>query len=306
MNEVDQIILNFDPSSLLGLNIILGIIMFGVSLDLKVDDFKRVFHHPKGPLIGLAAQFVLLPAFTYLLTLVINPAPSIALGMIMVSSCPGGNMSNFFTNYAKGNTALSVSMTSISTVMAIIMTPLNISIWGNANPHTRSLLHQINLSPLDMLLTIFLILGIPMVLGMWLSAKRPGLAKKLRMPFKYASLIFFFSFIIIAFSANVDNFLKYIKYVMYIVVIHNLTALALGYFSAKAGKLPEKDQRAITFEVGIQNSGLALVLIFDFFNGLGGMALIAAWWGIWHIIAGLILGTFWSKKETKTIEQEIL
>ncbi len=300
MNEVDQIILNFDPKSLLGLNIILAIIMFGVSLDLKLDDFKRVFRQPKGPIIGLMAQFVLLPAFTYLLTLIIDPAPSIALGMIMVSSCPGGNMSNFFTHFAKGNTALSVSMTSISTVMAIVMTPLNISVWGNINPHTRSLLHQINLNPMDMLFTIFLILGIPLVLGMWLSTKKPKLAEKLKKPFKFASLLFFFSFIIIAFSANIDNFLKYIKYVMYIVVIHNLTALALGYFSAKAGRLPEKDMRAITFEVGIQNSGLALLLIFDFFNGLGGMALIAAWWGIWHIVAGLILGTFWSKKKIKT------
>lgn len=297
MNEVDQIVLNFDPNSLLGLNIILAIIMFGVSLDLKTDDFKRVFRQPKGPIIGLVAQFILLPAFTYLLTMIINPAPSIALGMIMVSSCPGGNMSNFFTHFAKGNTALSVSMTSISTVMAIIMTPLNIQIWGNANPHTRSLLHQIDLNPLDMLITILLILGIPLVLGMWLSTKKPKLAEKLKKPFRFASLLFFFSFIFIAFSANIDNFLKYIKYVMYIVVIHNLTALALGYFSARAGKLPKRDQRAITFEVGIQNSGLALILIFDFFNGLGGMALIAAWWGIWHIVAGLILGTFWSKKK---------
>ena len=303
-NQVDELVLNFNPNSLLVLNVILGIIMFGVSLDLKVEDFKRVLRSPKGPLIGLMAQFILLPAFTYLLTLVINPAPSIALGMILVSSCPGGNMSNFFTNYAKGNTALSVSMTSVSTVLSIVMTPLNISIWGNANEHTRTLLHQIDLNPMQMLLTIFMILGVPLALGMTLSTKRPKLAQKMKKPFKYASLLFFVVFIIAAFSANIDNFLKYIKYVMLIVAIHNLTALALGYFSSSLAKLPQWDRRAITFEVGIQNSGLGLLLIFDFFNGLGGMALIAAWWGIWHIIAGLTLSTYWSRKDVALPETD--
>ncbi len=301
MSEVDQLVLNFDPNSLLVLNIILALIMFGVSLDLKLDDFKRVIQNPKGPIIGLIAQFLLLPAFTFLLILIIQPAPSIALGMILVSSCPGGNISNFFTNYSKGNTALSVSMTSISTVLAIFMTPLNISIWGNASENTRALLTKIDLNPLDMLITIFVILGIPLILGMWVSTKKPELANKMKKPFKYASISFFLVFVFMAFSANFDNFLHYIKYVMIVVAIHNLIALSLGYYSAKLSKLPESDCRAITFEVGIQNSGLGLLLIFDFFNGLGGMALVAAWWGIWHIIVGLILGTYWSKKKVDDV-----
>jgi BASS family bile acid:Na+ symporter len=300
MNEVDQLVLNFDPNSLMVLNVILGIIMFGVSLDLKLSDFTAVLKKPKGPIIGLIAQFLLLPAFTYLLTLLLNPAPSIALGMILVSSCPGGNVSNFFTHYAKGNTALSVSMTSVSTVLAIFMTPLNIAIWGNANQKTRALLSAIDLNPMDMLFTIFVILGVPLFLGMWLSTKKPKLAAKLKKPFKFASILFFFVFVLSAFSANFDNFLKYIKYVMIIVAIHNLVAISLGYFSAKFARLREWDRRAIAFEVGIQNSGLGLLLIFNFFDGLGGMALVAAWWGIWHIIAGLLLGTFWSKKKYVT------
>jgi len=297
MDQVDQLVLNFDPSSLLVLNIILGIIMFGVSLDLTLNDFVSVLRRPKGPIIGLIVQFLLLPAFTYVLTLLLNPAPSIALGMILVSSCPGGNVSNFFTYYAKGNTALSISMTSVSTVLAIFMTPINISLWGNANPKTRALLSAIDLNPIDMLFTIFVILGLPLFLGIWLSSKKPDLAAKLKKPFKFASIIFFFGFVLSAFSANFDNFLKYIKYVMIVVAIHNFVAICLGYFSAKLGKLPEWDRRAIAFEVGIQNSGLGLLLIFDFFNGLGGMALVAAWWGIWHIISGLILGFVWSRKK---------
>lgn len=296
MNNVDDIILNFDPNSLMVLNVILAIIMFGVSLDLKVDDFKRVVQNPKGPIIGVIAQFLLLPAFTFALTLLIKPAPSVALGMILVSTCPGGNVSNFFTNYAKGNTALSVSMTSISTVLAIFMTPINLHLWGGLNPDTKVLLTKVNISFWDMLLTIFLILGIPLILGMYFATKKPNIAKKLKVPFKYASVIFFVGFVLASFSNNIDNFLKYIKYVMYIVAVHNLVALSLGYFAAKFGKLKEIDRRAITMEVGIQNSALGLILIFDFFNGLGGMALITAWWGIWHIIAGLVLGSFWSKR----------
>lgn len=302
MNEVDKIALNFDPNSLILLNVILGVIMFGVSLDLKLDDFKRVLQSPKGPVIGLIAQFLLLPAFTFGLTLLIKPAPSIALGMILVSSCPGGNISNFFTNYARGNTALSVSMTSISTVLAIFMTPLNLTFWGSLNPQTRSLLTKVDISFMDMFLTIFLILGIPLILGMYFATKKPELAQKLKVPFKYFSVIFFVGFVIAAFYKNIDNFLMYIKYVMYIVAVHNLVALSLGYFSAKFGKLPERDRRAITMEVGIQNSALGLILIFDFFHGLGGMALITAWWGIWHIIAGLSLGTFWSKRKITEVQ----
>lgn len=300
---VDDITLNFNPTSLLILNIILGIVMFGVSLDLTVDDFKRVFKNPKGPIIGLIAQFLLLPAFTFLLTLVFSPVPSVAMGMILVSSCPGGNMSNFFANYSLGNTALSVSMTSISTVIAIFMTPFNIAFWGSLNEDTRGVLSEVNLNPFDMLLTIFIILGIPLTLGMLVAAKKPQLANKIKKPFKIGSIVFFVVFLLIAFSANFTNFLTYIKYVMLLVAVHNLVALGTGYFSAKLARLPEADRRAIAIEVGIQNSGLGLLLIFTFFDGLGGMALITAWWGVWHIVSGLILGTYWSKRIPKEKNQ---
>jgi BASS family bile acid:Na+ symporter len=301
MIAIDSIALNFSPTSLMILNVILGVVMFGVSLDLTLDDFKRVFKNPTGPIIGLVAQFLLLPAFTYLLILIFNPAASIAMGMILVSSCPGGNMSNFFANYAKGNTALSVSMTSISTVIAIFMTPLNISFWGSLNENTRHVLSEVNLNPIDMLLTIFIILGIPLTIGMLFAAKKPAIANKIKKPFKIASIVFFIVFLGVAFSANFNNFLTYIKYVMVLVAVHNLTALGIGYFSAKLGGLVERDRRAIAIEVGIQNSGLGLLLIFNFFDGLGGMALITAWWGVWHIVAGLILGSYWSKRPPKTV-----
>jgi BASS family bile acid:Na+ symporter len=167
MNEIDLVRLNFNPGSLWALNAIIGLVMFGVALDLKLADFKAVLTMPRPVLIGMAGQFVLLPAFTFLLVLAIKPAPSIALGMMLVAACPGGNISNFLTHYAKGNTALSITMTALSTAVAIVMTPLNLSLWGGLNPETAKILKVVALDPLDMLLAVFLLLGLPMIVGMW-------------------------------------------------------------------------------------------------------------------------------------------
>ncbi|HDZ91199.1 MAG: bile acid:sodium symporter family protein [Deltaproteobacteria bacterium] len=285
---VDQIRLNFNPQGLLVINIAIGLMMFGVALDLKLEDFKRIVVSPRAPGIGLAAQFILLPAFTYLLTLVLRPLPSIALGMILVAACPGGNLSNIITYLAKGNTAVSISMTAVSTAAAIIMTPLNLSLWGSLNPHTAELLRRVSLSPVDVFTTIFLILGVPLVLGLSLSRIFPSLADKVRKPFKIFSLVFFILIVCGALAANWSIFLKVVGLVMLVVLLHNALALNLGYWSGRVCRLDERDSRAVCIEVGIQNSALGLVLVFNFFEGLGGMAILVAWWGIWHIIAGLI------------------
>jgi BASS family bile acid:Na+ symporter len=126
---IDQMRLNFSPGSLFTLNAVIGLMMLGVSLDLSLDDFKRIIISPKAPGIGLAAQFILLSAFTFLLTLVIKPVPSMALGMMLIAACPGGNLSNVMTYLARGYAAVSVSMTAVSTAAAIFMTPLNLSVW---------------------------------------------------------------------------------------------------------------------------------------------------------------------------------
>lgn len=296
MTPVDEIQLNFSPAGLTVLNVILGLVMFGVALDLRTEDFKRVVRLPRAPLIGLVAQFLLLPAVTFGLTQLIDPIPSIALGMIMVAACPGGNISNFIAHIAGGNAVLSISMTAISTVGAIVMTPFNLALWGGMDPETDAILTAVALDPVRMFATIFLILGLPLALGMTLAAKRPALATRLRKPFKVSSLLFFGAFVAIALAVNFGHFLNYVGFVAVAVAVHNATALALGYGSARLLGLPPFDARAIAVEVGIQNSGLALILIFTFFGGLGGMALVAAWWGVWHVIAGLSLAWFWSRR----------
>jgi len=262
--------------------------MFGVALDLKLEDFKRIVISPKAPGIGLIAQFMLLPALTFLLTLILRPQPSIALGMILVAACPGGNLSNIITYLAKGNCAVSISMTAVSTAAAIIMTPLNLALWGGLNPDTAEILKKVSLSPVDVFTTIFLILGIPLILGLTLSRIFPTLADKVRKPFKIFSLVFFMVIICGALAANWSIFLKVVGVVMLIVLLHNALALNLGYWSGRLCGLDERDSRAVCIEVGIQNAALGLVLVFNFFEGLGGMAILVAWWGTWHIIAGLI------------------
>jgi BASS family bile acid:Na+ symporter len=294
--DIDQVHLNFSPGSLVLLNVVLGFVMFGVALDIRGEDFRRVVRSPRGPLIGLTAQFLLLPAFTFLLTRLIQPRPSVALGMILVAACPGGNMSNFFTHHARGNAALSVSMTAISTVLAIVMTPLNLSFWGSMHPSTRAVLEQVRLDPIELLATVFMILGVPLFFGMLVASKKPVWADRLRRPMKYFSLIAFGLFIVGALAANWKYFIHYVGFVAVAVAAHNALGLSLGYFSALLLRASRYDARAISIEVGIQNSALGLVLIFTYFHGLGGMAIVAAWWGVWHLISGLTLSSYWSRR----------
>ncbi len=296
---VDSIQLNFSPAGLNTLNVILGIIIYGIALGIKVDDFRRVLRNRRAFLIGVFAQFFALPALTFLLIQLIRPAPSIALGMMLVAACPGGNISNFLTSFANGNSALSVSMSAVSTLAAIVMTPLNLAFWGSLDQGTAQILRAVHLNPLAIVLVVGLILGLPLVLGMLTRHHFPAFAAQLIRPFQWFSMIFFLGFIITALAVNFDNFLAHIGVVALIVFLHNSGALLAGFALARAGGLQDYERRAVTIEVGIQNSGLALVLIFDFFAGLGGMALVAAWWGIWHVISGASLAAWWRNRPLK-------
>ena len=293
---VDDIELNFDPGSLLVLNIAIGLIMFGIALDVRVADLRAVFVVPLAPLVGLASQFLLLPAATFALTRVLDPTPSIALGMILVGCCPGGNVSNIVTHLAKGNTGLSIGMTGVATAAAAVMTPLNFAFWGSLDPGTRELLRSVALDPVDLAVTIGLLLVLPVTAGVLLRLRRPALAARLHRPMRIVSIVFFVGFVVVAFITNLEHFTALLGTIAVAVFLHNAVALLLGYGAATAVRLPDRDRRAVTVEVGIQNSALALVLIFGFFGGLGGIALIAAWWGIWHLIAGLTVAAVWSRR----------
>ena len=295
MSEIDAVRLNFNPASLVALNLILAFVLFGVALDMKVSDFTGIRSAPRATLIGLLGQFLLLPAVAWALGMLLEPAPSIALGMILVSACPGGNISNFLTHFARGNTALSITISAFSTIGSLFFTPFNLAFWGGLNPATRLLLQVVELSPWDVVVAVVWLLGVPAALGMAVAHRWPRAAARVHKPFKVLSLVVFGLFIVGALAANWAYFMQYVGRVVGVVFLMNGLGLVVGYVSGWLAGLPERDRRATSIEVGIQNSGFGLVLVFNFFDGMGGMAIVAAWWGIWHIVSGLALATWWRR-----------
>ncbi len=298
--NLDSLTINFDTEGLWVLNITLAIIMFGVALGITKNDFKRLFQKPKILLSGIVSQFFLLPLVTFIFIKLVNPMPSIALGMMMVAACPGGNISNFMTQMAKGNAALSVSLTAFATLVSLVMTPFNLQFWGNLYAPTAEILQKVELDWLELVKLVSLILGVPLILGMWVRKNKPQLSQKLAKILKPVSLFIFMLFIIIAFYDNFDIFINYVHYVLILVIAHNVLALLTGFYFAKVMRLSYKNQKTLAIETGIQNSGLGLLLIFSFFSGLGGMALLVAFWAIWDIFSGLVLAGYWGKQQTKS------
>jgi len=291
----DDVVLSFNPSTLLILDVVLGLIMFGIALDTTLDDFKVVARKPKPFVIAILAQLVVLPAVTFALTLILPVTPSMALGMILVACCPPGNISQVLTHRSGGNVALSVSMTAVSNLIYIFVLPLSVAFWGSLHPTASKLLETVSLDPWAMLGEILLIIGLPFALGLFIRYRFERFARKVQPFVKWFSLIALCGFIVGALAGNWTYFIAFLGVIVLVVTVHDAVALAIGYGTAVAGGLGTRERKAMTFEVGIRNSGLGLGLIFTFFGGLGGMAIVAGWWGIWDIIAGLIVAALWAR-----------
>jgi len=288
--------LEFSSASMLALNAIIALMMFGVSLELRPDDFTRILRAPKAPAIGMAVQFVLLPAATCLLTVLLPIDPSLALGMILVATCPSGTFSNIMTWLGRGNVAVSASVTAVSSLTAGIFTPLNFALYAGLNPATRALLTKISIDPVELLGMVLLVLLLPMVVGMMLGRRKPQLARRLERPLRVFSLLVLLAFVGGALVKNYQQFLQYFHLFFWLVVGLNAMALALGYGCARLWKLAPADVRAVTLETGIHNSALGMALILNFFPQASGMLLIAAFWGCWQLLSGLLLALYWSRR----------
>lgn len=294
---IDSINVSLNAGGMNTINIVLAFVMFGVALGIRPRTFVDVFTKPKSVILGIVCQFILLPLFTFLLALSLKGSISwtMAMGMILVASCPGGNISNFISSLSKANVELSVSLTAISTALAIFTTPFNFWLYGNLYLKASgiaSTLPQLSIPLWDVFKTIVILLGIPLTLGILTAHFFPKVAEKLKKPFQYFSILFFIAMVVLAFMGNIDAFLKCIKYIFLIVLVHNLLALLIGWCVGKVSKVSKEDRRTLTIETGIQNSGLGLVLllgtgIFANFPPHGGALVITAWWGIWHIVSGL-------------------
>ena len=317
--SLDAIHLNLGSGTGLIMSAVLALIMFGIALGIKAETLKKVFTQPKSIITGILLQWIGLPLVTFLLIMIFSRwlTPMVCLGMILVASCPGGNISNFMSSLAKGNIELSVSMAAVSTVSAPVITPFNFWFWGNAYLKFASLsgvltIPQLQIPFSEIFKTVFIILGIPIVLGMLFAHYFPKATEKIKKPFNIFSITVFIVMVLGMFIPNWQIFISYIIFIFILVFIHNACAFGTGYLGAALLKLPRKDRRSITIEVGIQNSGLGLTLLLnpaifkpEIWNNpetgimYGGMLFVTAWWGIWHIVSGLCISTIFKSYDKK-------
>lgn len=303
LQQLDTLTINFNRTGNWLLMLFMAVVMYGVALGLKPQFFRGVFNRPRALFLGLACQWLIFPFVTFLLCVLFHSfvPPIVAMGLILVASCPGGAVSNFMTSYAKGNAELSVLMSTVTTLGAPIFTPINYAIWGGLytkymDAAAGNVLRTLQVPPTQIALTVIVIIGIPVLLGLITVKFAPNASARLKDIMRYLSIVVFLCVAGMMMSQNFILFKENIGYVFIIVLIHNLVGFGVGYAASTVGKTPVKDRRAVTLETGIQNSGLGLLLLFN--TGIfppeiakGGMAFVTAWWGVWHIISGLLLGT---------------
>ena len=314
---LDSLNINLGAGEMVIVNIILAFVMFGVALGIKVQTFKEVFKSPKSVIVGMLLQWVALPAITCLLAIILNPiiTPMVAIGMLLVASCPGGNISNFMSSLSKGNVELSVSMTAITTAFAPLVTPFTFWFWGTLYCRfaaVRNDIPTLEIPFMDMLEQILLILGLPIIAGVLFAHYFPNASKRIMKPAQILSILLFIGMVAVSLTqvltALESKWAVYasILCALVVVIIHNATALSTGYFGSGLMKLPPLDRRSLTIEVGIQNSGLGLALLFNpaifdpaLWSHNGGMGIITALWGIWHIVSGLTISSIFRRQKTE-------
>ena len=221
-----------------------------------------------------------------------QPAPSIALGMIVVACCPGGAVSNLLTYLSRGSLAVSVALTASSSMLAAILTPASILFWSNSYGPTATLLKSLDVSPYVFLVQTTLLLGVPLACGMIVAAKAPDVAKRIR---KRATLLgagTLLGVIIYGIAYFFPVLVSALPMLGGVVIIHNAVAFVTGAAAGRVLSRQTATRRALVFELGIQNAGLALVILIGQLKGLGGAAAIAAVWGVWDLIAGGSIAVF--------------
>lgn len=280
------------PNSEIAMAITLALMMFAVALSLKLENFQAIKQSPRPYAAGVIAQMIGLPLLTLIICFAAAPHPSLALGMILIACCPGGNTSNLLSLLGRANTALSVSLTATSSILAAFITPISILFWCSLYPPTRSLLMEINIDVVSFLKQTLIILALPLCLGMSLSHFVPNLAAKLQKPLAAISAIGLLAIIVLAALKFAPLFFALGAGIFILVITHNSLAFLLGYLAGIISRAKTASRRALTFEVGIQNSGLGIVILLTQLgnnSAVAGAGAIAGLWGTWHLIAGSAL-----------------
>ena len=278
------------------LSLVLATMVFSVSLELRLDDFRRVAQAPRAVLVGLIPQFVLLPVATWLATLALDLPANVEAAMILVAACPGGSLSNVVTHLGRGNTALSVSISAVASVIALVATPLNFSWMIAQNPQTASWLRELAIDPTGIWVSLVLLLGVPLGLGLWCAHRLPQLAQRLRKPLGRFAVGALLLFIVAGLIKERQLLTLGLLPTLGLVVAHNASGLLLGWITSRLAGLSVRDMRAVVIEGGMQNSGLALGIIAVQFNSDMGMVTLASLWGIWHIVSGMALAAIWRRQ----------
>ena len=282
------------------LSLVLATMVFSVALELRVMDFRRVAQTPRAVLAGLIPQFVLLPGATWLATLLLDLPPNVEADMILVASCPGGALSNVITHLGRGNTALSVSVSAVASLLALVLTPLNFTWMVSTNPATAGWLRTLAIDASDIWISLAFLLALPMVLGIWIADRWQHAAARIRKPLSRFSVGMLLAFIALGLFRERHLLTASILPQLLIVILHNASGLALGWLCALAFRVSVVDRRAITIEGGMQNAGLALGIIAVQFNADLGMVIIASLWGIWHIVSGLSMVAIWRSIDARS------
>jgi len=282
------------------LSLVLAVMVFTVALELRVQDFRRVAEMPRGVVCGLVPQFLLLPVGTWLATLALELPPNTEAAMILVACCPGGALSNYVTHFGRGNTALSISISGVAALLALVLTPFNFAWMVSANPATAAWLRRLDIDASAIWWSLLLLLAVPMTAGLLANHRWPEVTRRLRKPLGRFSLLALFAFIALGLVRERHLLNVQLLPQVAIVILHNASGLALGALAALAFRLPVRDRRAVVIEGGMQNSGLALGIIAVQFNADLGMVIIASLWGIWHIVSGMTLAVSWRRIDARS------
>ena len=269
------------------INPLLGVIMFGMGLTLKAEDFRVVFSRPKDVLVGCLAQFTVMPVLAFLLTRVFRLEPALAIGVILVGCCPGGTASNVITYLAKGDLALSVGMTAVSTLLAPVLTTL--LVWLLAG-------ETVDVDVIGMLLSILWVVILPIVLGLLVKRFWPRTTERASGYLPALSSLAICVIVLIVIAANAHKLLDGGWVILGVVVLHNICGLAAGYLIGSMLRLTPAKRRAISIEVGMQNSGLASSLATLHFAAYPLATIPGALFSVWHNISGAVVARIYSRK----------
>lgn len=294
--DIDQLDLDLAGWLQFAVKAIVALFLFGIALDTKIDDFRSVARRPWIIGLGLVAQFAIVPALTVLLTIALGVRGSVAIGMILVVCCPAGTLSNVLTYRARGDVALSISLTVASTMAAVVITPIAIAFWCALNPTAASLLREVSLDPWEMLGEAVVLIGIPFALGLWIVWLKPSVSAVARKFVEPAALGLLIVMVAGGLGGQFKIFMTYIGVVAVAVILQNALSMLVGYATGRAIRLSEPGVRAMTMELGLRNTSLAFVLALGFFSDLGGVAFVAGMWALWDIVAGLVVSTWWRRR----------